>query len=219
MNKDNFKKLIDAILLDGQHRFNMACFVGKINLSPEMYQEYIIENEDLVSLYDPYALPTVETTDMFNCDSVGCIAGFATALANDWKTPEFLKPELQMNSREVVQSFEEKASEFLGLTVEQGKKLYYGGDDCIWKYLRYYESYNYPNLKYVGEDDYEADEIVEGYCNWNDGDYEIEFSSIDYKTAADVLTRIMNGEIVLGSDIGDIEVKDLSLVGEVNENV
>ena len=217
MNKDNFKKLIDSILFDGQHRFNMACFIGKINLSPETYRECIIDNEDLVSLYDPYPLPSVETTDLFNCDSVGCIAGFATALANDWKTPEFLKPESQMNTREVVQSFEEKASEFLGLTIEQGKKLYYSGDDSIWKYLRYYESNRYPNLKYIGEDDCEADEIVEGYCNWDYEDYEIEFSTIDYKTAADVLTRIMNEEIVLGSDIGDIKINNPALVGENNE--
>lgn len=208
MNKDNFKKLIDAIETDGQHRFNMSCFVGKLNLSPEMYKTEIIEDGELVSKYSISALPYVETTEMFNCDSVGCIAGFATALVNNWKTPGFLQKESESNSSVIAGNFEDQSNEFLGLTKGQGKKLYYGDDDAVWKYLKYYEDDRYPNLKYVGEDDYEAEEIIEHDCDWDDSNYEICFQSIDYKTAVNVLTRIMNEEIVLGERYGDIDIKE-----------
>ena len=227
MNKDNFKKLIDAILFDGQVRFNMSCFVGKLNINPSEYQGLIKEDSNLASKYGVSALTEVETTELFNCDSVGCIAGFATALSNQWKTPEWLKPEFKntnstRDAYAMVQDFELTSNNFLGLVTGQGKKLYYADNDSVWKYLKYYESDRYPNLKYAGEyeGDYnEVQDILDFSCDWDDSDYEINFLSIDYKTAADVLTRIMNEEILLGDDYGDIEIDEPVLVGEQNESV
>jgi hypothetical protein len=226
MNKNNFKKLIDAILFDGQFRFNMSCFIGKLSLPPERYQQAIKENGELASDYVTNSLHRVETTDLFNCDSVGCIAGFATALSNEWKTPEWLKPQpenehFNENSSVygIVQDFEATANKFLGLTSGQGKKLYYADSDSLWKYLRYYEDDRYPNLEYVGEEEFEAEEIVDHDCDWNDDSYEISFNSIDYKTAANVLTRIMNEEIVLGEGYGEIEINNPALVGDKNESI
>lgn len=226
MNKDNFKKLIDAILFDGQVRFNMSCFIGKLSLNPEQYQQTIKENGKLASDYGTTTLFKVETTDLFNCDSVGCIAGFATALSNEWKTPKWLKPESQTEdcdrntiSYNLVKDFEATANQFLGLTSGQGRKLYYADSDSLWKFIKYYEFDNYPRLKYVGEDDYEAEEIIDHECDWDDEDYEICFQSIDYKMAADVLTRIMNEEIILGNDYGHIFINNLASVGEKNESI
>lgn len=211
MNKDNFKKLIDAILFDGQVRFNMSCFIGKLNINAERYEQEIKEEGIYASAYGVNSLTRVETTDLFNCDSVGCIAGFATALSNEWKTPKWLSPEFQENNQErgtydMVRDFETTSNNFLGLTSGQGKKLYYADNDSLWKYIKYYEFSKYPELKYVGEDDYEAEEIVDHDCDWDDDNYEINFLSIDYKTAAHVLTRIMNEEIFLGENYGDIEI-------------
>jgi hypothetical protein len=219
MNKDNFKKLIDAILFDGQVRFNMSCFIGKLNISDSVYQQEIKNEGKLASEYGVSSLGQVETTELFNCDSVGCIAGFSAALANDWKTPEWLTPEFQQNNPEnvhynMVQDFESTSNRFLGLTSGQGKKLYYPENDSLWKFLKYYESYRYPNLKYIGEEDGEAEDIVDKYCDWDDDNYEIDFLSIDYKTAADVLTRIMNEEIILGDDFSDIRINIPAITGE-----
>jgi len=219
MNKDNFKKLIDAILFDGQVRFNMSCFIGKLNISDSVYQQEIKNEGKLASEYGVNSLGQVETTDLFNCDSVGCIAGFSAALANDWNTPEWLTPEFQQKNPEnvhynMVQDFESTSNRFLGLTSGQGKKLYYPESDSLWKFLKYYESDRYPNLKYTGEEDGEAEDIVDKYCDWDDDNYEIDFLSIDYKTAADVLTRIINEEIILGDDLSDIRINIPAITGE-----
>jgi hypothetical protein len=219
MNKDNFKKLIDSILFDGQFKFNMTCFVGKLTTNTDAIKEKNL----LASEYGAVGLYQVETTELFNCDSVGCIAGFATALVNNWKTPEWLNPgfqEKQGNQQyNIVQDFEATSNRFLGLTEGQGKKLYYADNDSVWKYLKYYESDRYIFLKYNGEEEGEAEEILDGDCDWDDSEHEINFLSIDYKTAANVLTRIMNEEIVLGDGDGDIHINEPATVGEQNGSI
>ena len=219
MNKDNFQKLIDAIELDGQFRFNMGCFVGKLILDGE--EEELIKNGDsLASDYEINSIQEIYTTEMFNCDSVGCIAGFATALSNDWKTPDWIKKgntleeepgTFNVRAHDLVRLFELQSNAFLGLTKEQGRRLYYGDSDTIWKYLKYYEglSYEYSDLKYVGEDDDNADEILNHEVNWDDEDHEIFLGSITYKTAIYVLRKIMNGQIVIDEINGSITVNEL----------
>ena len=224
MNKDNFQKLIDAITYDGKYKFNMACFIGKIlnpkgAYSSEKSWDVIKDTDFLASKMGVRAMTGVETTEIFNCDSVGCIAGFATALSNSWKTPEWLKIEQGMDASDssvatdMVYNFEKTANEFLDLTHAQGRKLYFGDGDSVWKYIKYYEPKTYPGLKYAGEDgyyngdddEYNIDEMLNHFSEWYDDGCEIEFSSIDYLTAANVLTRIMNGDIVLGQEYNDIE--------------
>lgn len=205
MNKDNFQKVIDAINFDGKAKFNMQCFIGKLSLSSEHFESSIINGRSAASDFTARQLDWVETTNLFNCNSVGCIAGFATAIANDWKTPDWIKPtvydkQLFLGYQNWAHDFEAEANEFLGLTVEQGKKLYYNTDDCIWKYLKYYESHRYPKLEYTDRD------IEPEFIEWDDNEIEIDFGTIDYKTAVDVLTRIMNEEIILGEFISDIKI-------------
>ena len=209
MNKDNFKKLIDAINFDGKTKFNMACFIGKLQINANEFKSDIINGKHLASEFSAKPSDWVETTNLFNCQSVGCIAGFATAVANDWKTPDWIKPtvhdkQLFLGYQNWAPDFEAESNEFLGLTVGQGKKLYYNTDDCIWKYLKYYESHRYPNLEYTDK------EIEQEFIEWDDNDIEIDFGTIDYITAVNVLTRIMNEEIILGDEYGDIEILELA---------
>ena len=220
MNKDNIQKVIDAIKFNEHSHFNMGTYIGTV------------EHDNHINVYSlkTASLHINETDigkDIFDCKTTACIAGFATALSNQWKTPEWLKPEFKNtnSTRDVyamVQDFELTSNNFLGLVTGQGKKLYYADNDSVWKYLKYYESDRYPNLKYAGEyeGDYnEVQDILDFSCDWDDSDYEINFLSIDYKTAADVLTRIMNEEILLGDDYGDIDIDEPVLVGEQNESV
>lgn len=217
MNKDNFKKLIDAIALDGQIRFNMGCFVGKIVINKYDYESNIKSGNQLVSDYPANSIMEIETTEMFNCDSVGCIAGFATALSNNWNTPEWIKPlsdedialGISRDGTDIVKSFENESNVFLGLTQQQGRRLYYGDSDTVWKYLKFYEKDRYPSLQYLGEDDGEAENMFGIYAEWDDEDHEISLGSINYKTAIDVLTRIMNDEILIDKDSGDIRINTL----------
>ena len=220
MNKDNFKKLIDAILFDGQSKFNMGCFIGKLAVD-NGDKELVKNGHALASDYETWSLQEIDTTAMFNCDSVGCIAGFATGLANDWKTPDWIKKPEELTeeishhrAHNQVIYFEEASNTFLGLTRKQGLRLYYGDHDTVWKYLKYYESDKYPDLQYMGEEHGEANDILDHSIPWYDEDSEIFLGSIDYKTAAHVLTRIMNGDIVIDPDDGSINVKELQQSNE-----
>jgi len=198
MNKDHFKLLIDAINQDGKLHFNMSSFIGKLALDSDDYNKYIVNGEKEASCYTTNMLHSITTNTIFNCDSVGCIAGFAVALANDWQTPEWLKEE--NSDYHYKASFEEEANKFLGLTKWQGQKIYFNDEDCVWKYLAYYYSNEFPNLylNLDNLDDYDDNSI------WHECKSTVNFTSIDYKTAVKVLSLIMNEEIILGDDYGDI---------------
>ena len=57
------------------------------------------------------------------------------------------------------------------------------------------EPNRYPKLELEGYGD--MDSAYEEGLEWDDDDLSIDFTSIDYLTAVDVLTRIMNEEIGL----------------------
>lgn len=196
MNKDNFKKLIDAIEKDGMFRFSMSAFVGKIDAPKDIIESFRKKNMPINPL-PVESLSLVETTDLFNCDSVGCIAGFATGLANDWKTPEFMKEEDGEYTH--WQFFEEQANKFLGLTSIEGNNLYYSKGYSVWKMVKWFEPERYPKLEW-DENDQNVEWFKQKKQPWNGNDIEVELQSIDYKSAVDVLTRIMNGEILLADN-------------------
>lgn len=190
MNKENMQKLIDAIKFDGQKKFNMSAFIGKLN--QEKHEHYVFEGNELASKYPVVRVAYIEEgTDIFNCTSMGCIAGFATALANNWKAPSWLSVD---EPSQHVRSFENTSNEFLDLTHEEGKNLYFADSKCIWKWLMENEPERYDfELEDYGSMD-NANE--EGY-SWDDDELTVDFNSIDYLSAIDVLTRIMNEEIGL----------------------
>ena len=196
MNKDNLKTLIETIKFDGKTKFNMSVFLGK--LSSDYSESKVFEHGVLASGYSATRVTSVVPgTDMFNCTSMGCIAGFATAIANDWKAPEWLMEDEPMAH---INMFERTSNEFLGFTYREGRNLYFGDDRCIWKWLMKIEPGKYSELEleeFSSMDDAEE----EGY-DWDSDELQINFSSIDYLTAVDVLTRIMNEEIGLADDEG-----------------
>jgi hypothetical protein len=190
VNKENMQKLIDAIKFDGQKKFNMSAFIGKLNY--EHHEKYVFEKDELASKYPAVRVNLVEEgTDIFNCTSMGCIAGFATALASNWKAPSWLA--IDDHSRQVAQ-FENASNEFLDFTYEEGRNLYFGDGKCIWKWLMENEPERYDlELEEYGSMDNANEEGI----SWWEDELSIDFSSIDYLTAIDVLTRIMNEEIGL----------------------
>jgi len=190
MNKENMQKVINAIKFDGQKKFNMSAFIGK--LLQDNWEKYVFEDDELASKYPASRVLRIdEGTDIFNCTSMGCIAGFATAIANEWKAPKWLSVD---NHSEQMNGFEQTSNNFLGLTYQEGKNLYYGDDNCIWKWLMHNEPERYD----LSLEDYGSmDNANEEGIDWWDSELTIDFASIDYLTAVDVLTRIMNEEIGL----------------------
>ncbi|CAB4135722.1 hypothetical protein UFOVP573_14 [uncultured Caudovirales phage] len=194
MNKDNLQRVINAIKFDGRKKFNMNVFLGKLNV--QQYEERVFNGTDSASEYGATRVNFVEEgTDIFNCTSMGCIAGFAAAIANDWKAPKWLSVDNHSNQ---VNNFEFDSNKFLGFTHEEGRNLYFGDSACIWKWLMKHEPERYSQLNLV---DYQSmDDAEEEGREWYEEDLEIDFSSIDYLTAVDVLTRILNEEIGLANE-------------------
>lgn len=186
------QRLIDAIKFDGQKKFNMNLFIGK--LENDYLVKEVFELGQLASKYKPTRVNYIEEgTNMFNCTSMGCIAGFATALLHDWKSPNWLAID---NVSMHVGMFEQDANNFLGFTHEEGRNLYFADGRSIWKWLQYVEEDRYPQL---GLEEYSSidDALEEGDMCWDNEDLYADFNTIDYLTAVDVLTRIMNEEIGL----------------------
>jgi hypothetical protein len=194
MNKENLQRVIDAIKFDGRKKFNMNVFIGKLN--HEHHETYVFEDDELASGYPATRVTRVdEGTDIFNCTSMGCIAGFATAIANEWKAPSWLSIDSHSDH---VYSFEQTANEFLGFTREEGRNIYFGDSGCIWKWLMKHEPDRYSELT-LEEFDTMDEAEEEGY-EWDAEDLQINFNTIDYLMAIDVLNRILNEEIGLACD-------------------
>jgi hypothetical protein len=196
MNKENINKLIEAIKFDGKTKFNMSVFLGKLTGDHSEFE--VFNRGRLASKYNASRITSVTPgTDIFNCTSMGCIAGFATAIANNWKAPEWLIDDEPMAH---ISMFEQTSNKFLGFTHQEGRNLYYGDDRCIWKWLMENEPYTYPDL--LLEEYGDLDSANEEGAEWDDENISIDFSTVDYLTAVDVLTRIMNEEIGLADDSG-----------------
>ena len=230
MNKDNFKLLIEAIEKDGKFRFNMGVFIGKLDASESTIERFRLQNFSVNTL-PTNSLTEIETTKMFNCDSVGCIAGFATALANNWETPNFLKSNADylVNPSQMsynhADHFEYIANNFLGLTKSEGENLYYCNEgNSVWKMVRWHEPYRYGDLEYDC-DESDVEECQADGIKWNTTDHiEINLQSISPEIAIDVLTRIMNEEIGLADGNynpyyqKEIDYTELSLGSNIQVN-
>lgn len=197
-NQESFARLISSIELNGITSFNMTTFWGKISAAIERNsnnQEDTPVNE-LVMYYEESSFGGDSLdiyTNAFNCDSVGCIAGFAMAEAMNWVQPKWINED----SRNYLSAFEIVACSYLNIPVPAGTKLFYGEAGCIWSFLRFYEPENYGDLRW--EESRDIDVFDYDYDDqWKDEGVQLE--SISYKAAADALRRLANGEIVINSD-------------------
>jgi len=194
MNKDNMKLLVKAIEAN-KKQFNMAVFLSHVDipLNENSYQSDRVQYEFIDV-----------GTKLFDCNSVGCIAGFATALANNWTMPKSEEKDdgsdwlIKMNQMKL---FSTEANNFLGLTKSEGDNLYSAGECCIWKYLYYFDN-KYPlEMDYSNRVNGDADE--DDMESWDNDNLFINMNSISPDTAIDVLNRIIDGEIILANEYGE----------------
>lgn len=192
INKKNLAKLIDAIHSDGKFHFNMTVFFG------------MIANDDLdnmiyegVNNFHPSAMDFKNTnenmfnslTNSFNCNSVGCIAGFASALALDWK--EGFTGEIG-STINPARAWEHIACNYLNIPLQVGQKIFYAENGSVWSLLKV-QDYNFNELEYDDDTEYG---ICEGDIYEDDWEQiSINLTSITYKKATEMLSMILEGEI------------------------
>ena len=192
-----FKNLISTIEQNGLTNFNMSTFLGHLSENWDNYYNYVHEvtRTSLINTVDLSKAPLFDkTTNKFNCTSVGCIAGFATAVAFDWEIPKWLS---KSDSRDFHQEFELIACSYLNIPLWVGKKIFYGDEASVWAFAKQ-NSYSlggaYRHLLadawYDDEErDFDDDDNAWMYAN-------IDLNSISYKDAVNILTDIIEGRII-----------------------
>ncbi len=197
-DQNNFKKVISSIELNGLTHFNMTTFWGKITPSlEEMLTENSMAVHELQLHYSSSSNPANsldQFTSAFNCDSVGCIAGFAMAEAMNWQQPKWMVED----SRNYMMAFEHIACNFLNIPLEVGRRIFYGDSGSVWAFVRFYENRQYSDIQWENA----LDDLCEEECDYDEQweNENIVLSSIDYKVAVDVLQRIVQGEIIFSKN-------------------
>jgi len=203
-NQKHFDMLIASILLNGKKHFNMSMFMGMVpDLEKHLYdaelQDRAYGNSDTVhGLHNDYLdplmkdyTPFLKTTKAFNCDTIGCIAGFAVANAVNWR--DDLVRDSRGNyfhSHNQKDLFEQIACNFLNIPVSVGTKMFYGDSDSFWAMV-------YGELEYFEDD--EGIDVFKGlavnpYEDCVRGNYQdIDLSSINHEMAAVLLEFVKCG--------------------------
>lgn len=179
-NFRNFEKLIQEILDSGKDHFSMNAFFGWLSGTKA---KFTYGSEDKFS----------QTTMAFNCNSVACIAGYASALAVNWneKTTAF-----SQNATN-AEHWENIACNWLNIPLEVGVKLFYGNAGSVWSFLKDRVDFFY-SLEWEGD----TMQSLE-YGEYEEADYgylEIELGSISYRQAAEMLRMIKDGELIFDDD-------------------
>lgn len=179
-NYKNFQKLIDEIIQSGQEHFSMNAFFGWVTGANAKFT-YGSENK------------FNNRTNTFNCNSVACIAGYASALAVDWdeKTTSF------SHEATNAEHWENIACNWLNIPLEVGEKMFYGNAGSVWSFLKERVSFFYSL-------DWESDtQTALEYGDYDESDYqylEIELGSISYSQAAEMLRMVKDGELIFDDD-------------------
>ena len=192
---NNFHKLIQSIEANGLTNFNMTTFIANIeDIVLTDIESTPINNLTLFSSAVACDNAFDVITSSFNCDSVGCIAGFATANALNWQQPKWMKSD----SREYLKFLENIACNYLNIPLEVGRRIFYGDNGSLWSFLRFNEPSDYESLKWENS----TRRLNRYNCDYDD-QWEcesIELSSINYKVAVEALHRIMDGQIIFAKD-------------------
>jgi|GEM_PF-1789409 len=210
-NITNFNKLIASIELNGSKHFNMQLFLGILEDISDYDEDEVkttsLDGFETVSAVScDYLSPLdsetrtysafISTTKAFNCSTVGCIAGFAMAVALDWKEDLIVEASRYYSNQQVL--FEQVACNFLNMPVIIGRKLFYGEANSIWAMLCDLKDRN-PNATEL-----DVFRKLEQPYNYGDGDDErypeIDMASINYSMAAKVLELIRDGDIYLDTN-------------------
>ena len=183
-NQQAFDELIKSIELNGMRHFNMSVFMGSI--ADDWWQRYDSVNA-VTAFYEKESSNKQYLDDMttsFNCNTVGCIAGFATAVAMNWNSEEWLKgmPFVERND-----AFVNIACNYLNIPKVIGERIFYGEQGSVWAFVKD-NVQGFHDIEFSLEYDEDGDE----YSWW---EKEVDLNSIGYKQAAEVLRMINTGEI------------------------
>jgi len=209
-NITNFNKLIASIELNGSRHFNMQLFLGVLEDISD-YDEDEVKTTDLDGFETVSGISSdyfsslrssdtdtynafITTTKAFNCSTVGCIAGFAMAVALDWKEDLIVEASKYYTNQQVL--FEQVACNFLNMPVTIGKKLFYGEANSIWAVLADLKD------RYHNATELDVFRTLDQPYNYEDDERypEIDMASINYSMAAKVLELIRDGYIYLDTD-------------------
>jgi hypothetical protein len=188
-----FGNLIANIEYNGKSSFNMGTFLGFVeNLEDSLATYGINSIHQVPNVLDldnsPHTQTYCKTTEQFNCDTVGCIAGFATANALNWANMDFLHKETIHQSR----FFEHVSCNYLNIPTSLGSKVFYGQEGSMWSFLRS-NTKDFNNLTVHVEysnDEYDQENILEEYSY---EEFQIDLKSISYKDATFALTMLKEG--------------------------
>lgn len=197
INKKNLAKLIDAIHSDGKFHFNMSVFFGMIDnddLDNIIYEGVNNIHPSTINFKNAYQNMFNSVTNSFNCNSVGCIAGFASALALDWKEEFAISIGSGINP---VKAWEHIACNYLNIPLQVGQKIFYAEKGSVWSLLKT-QDYNFNELEYEEETEYSIGEGDIYEDDWEE--ISINLNSITYKKATEMLSMILEGEIEFDED-------------------
>lgn len=200
-NQDGFNQLITAIENNGVDHFNMSSFISALRpRTNEEREESEFTHGHLMEITGNRTVLS-KATKTFNCDTVGCIAGFATATALNWKDAVWMKGD----SRDYSHYFEAISCNFLNIPLQVGKRIWYGEAGSVWSFLKCNnEEFNlgYNNLVSMYDEEGDCEDYYDEYN-------EISLTSITYKDAVNCLTDIASGKILferLDNDDEDIDI-------------
>jgi hypothetical protein len=199
-SRKNFDMLIASIELNGSKHFNMQMFLGVVeNLEEHIntgdYDNRLYGTDDTVHglshdiigiLHDADYLPFINNTKTFNCDTVGCIAGFATAVAMDWQEDLVKQAAILYGNQQEL--FEAIACNFLNMPVSMGKSIFYAEGNSMWSLLagHWHDSRDLNVFKHLETNDYVEEEFTYP---------PIELASISHEMAAKVLQLVRDGYV------------------------
>lgn len=205
-DQTNFNKLIASIELNGKKHFNMITFLAEVDLEEAMNsgygtdEIYALDSDYMGSMKNNmFYKPVVKSTNTFNCNTVGCIAGFATANATNWNEDIWNESNMYHSDTHIL--MEHIACNFLNIPLSLGKKIFYGRIGCLWGYLReiseYYVAYDkkcdvkiFSHLKLEDED----------FAGHRERDYpSVELNSINSEMAVRALELIRDNIVVYNS--------------------
>ena len=199
-SRKNFDMLIASIELNGSRHFNMQMFLGVVdNLEEHVntgdYDNRLYGTDDTVhglvhdiigTLHDANYLPFINNTKTFNCDTVGCIAGFATAVAMDWQEDLVKQAAILYGNQQEL--FEAIACNFLNMPVSMGKSIFYAEGNSMWSMLagHWHDSRDLNVFKHLDINDYVEEEFTYP---------PVELASISHEMAAKVLQLVRDGYV------------------------
>lgn len=218
-DQESFDRLIKSIESNGFESFNMSAFMGTIERFETLptNQHSVNHSSKIQEMLNMGFSMLDNMTSAFNCDSVGCIAGFATANCLDWNQPKWLKGD----TRDFSSFFESISCNWLNIPVQVGRKIFYGEDGSVWAFTRFFEPSIYPQIKWLHGDYNDHEDMSYINCEyvdqWQEDD--IDLGSICYKTASDVLRRIASGEIVFELEAPESSYDDMRVKFHSKESV